>query len=67
MSTGELNPLGSFYLISHLCVRVYEREEMQFLDHLVPPPKSGDQRGLGEGPGCDEGKWDRVRGGRGCL
>lgn len=27
VTTGELNPLGFFYLISHLCVRVYEREE----------------------------------------
>lgn len=27
VTTGELNPLSSFYLIPHLCVRVYEREE----------------------------------------
>lgn len=27
MTAGESNPLGLFYLISHLCVRVYEREE----------------------------------------
>lgn len=33
---------------------------MQFLGNhfFFPSPKSGDQRGLGEGSWCDEGKWD---------
>lgn len=39
VTTGQLNLLGLFYLIFHLCVRVYEREETQFLDNLFSSPE----------------------------
>lgn len=47
-----------FYLIFHLCVSVYEREEkkMQFLgNHFFPSRSLGTREASGRGPGCDEG------------
>ena len=59
VTTGELNPLGLFYLISSLCVCVYERgEDAVFRSPFFLPGSLGTREASGRGPGCDEGKWD---------